>query len=116
MLTIARRGRRARTTGLAGPRGTRPLPGAGWAPSGRARSATTWWGRVLATPVARARRRRARVATVLKADSRWDQQEIPLSPLFSFHLTGGPSVTSALSFPVLPRDSAAMAGRCRSYG
>src|SRR6266513_5374680 len=46
----ARPGRRARTPGVAGPRGTRPLSRAGWAPSGRARSATTWRERVLATP------------------------------------------------------------------
>src|SRR3972149_4340570 len=54
----ARRSRQARATGVVGPRGTRPLPGGGWAPSGRARSAIAGRERVATTPVARACRPR----------------------------------------------------------
>src|SRR5436309_12848014 len=36
----------ARAAGIAGPRGTRPVPRCGWAPTGRAQSATPGWERI----------------------------------------------------------------------
>src|SRR2546425_12925000 len=66
MSTIARSSRRAEPTHHAR-QGSRDhaarvrLPRCGWAPTGRARSATPGWERVRATPAARARRPGPRV-------------------------------------------------------